>query len=494
MLFRGEGKKKEDKVLSLKELAVKYVEKGEYDKALSAYESLLLSELDKGGIHNTMGDIYEKLGNPEEALSHYEQAIELYAKEDQFRSAIGVCKKVLRYHKDKVEMHKKLADLYTQEGRIGDAILALNEYAERVKDRAQVAEEIKEAIVQLKEKSILMHSAVEVGQKELDKAGPFGYGDIVPKVVDEEEEARRLEEERLMRELEEEIERELEAERDGKPLEKVVSVIEEKEEEEITSGSDGKKDELVIEPLEPEKVDFEEETVTQEKEAEVISDRGVALPVDFEKISPVEAKVKEKPEEEVEKTPVKFVELEELGEEKKIREGTVFAELSSKPYDSEHFHSRFDQELSRAERYGRNLSFVLIQVGLLKTKKVEKKQKKSSQKEPSQKQIALVRKLGDIIRSATRDIDIVAYNADGRIVLILPETPKDGAIFVANRLKERINHLLEEKISTDEKKGFSIGIISFPKDADTKEKLVWKAQRLMEAGNFEDSESILMLP
>ncbi len=509
---------------TLRQQAMRYVERGEYSKAIAAYETLLPEELDKAAVFNIIGDLYEKMGNAEEAFEQYEQAITNYVKEDQYRNAIGVAKKVLRYHKDRVEMYKRLADLYAQEGRVGDAVLALNQYAEQMKDSgsSHIVAEIKSTIAQLKEKSLLVQSAVDLGREEkvvLPPPHPRHAEPPPPQVIDPEEEIRRLEEERLVRELEEEIELELlsdqERVQEAPPLEEPVGAeapaeaavaVQEVRPEEETPAPEKKtgiseEDEEALEKLVEEAIQASRQAPSKpapaerpvqetiKLEAEVEAPRaasGVAVPSEEEGPRPPGPHVEGVAE--AEASGVSFLELEELEGKSSLEEGAVFAELSSKPYDNEHFKSRFDQEVSRSDRYGRPLAFVLVQIGFLKRNN-KAKGKKASPK------VALVRKVGDCIRSALRDTDILAYNADGRIVLILPETAKEGALFVAQRLKARVSELLVEQDYEDEAERLWLGVLGYPKDARSKEDLVRRAQRMMGLGEEKGyAGKIVMLP
>jgi len=496
---------------TLRQQAMRYVERGEYSKAIAAYETLLPEELDKAAVFNIIGDLYEKMGNADEAFEQYERAITDYVKEDQYRNAIGVAKKVLRYHKDRVEMYKRLADLYAQEGRVGDAILALNQYAEQMKESesSHIVAEIKSTIAQLKEKSLLVQSAVDLGREEkvvLPPPRPRHAEPPPPPVIDPEEEARRLEEERLVRELEEEIERELlsdqERVQEAPPLKgpvgKEASVaVQEARPEEETPAPDKKpglseEEEEALEKLVEEAIQASRQAPSKPAPAErpvqetIKLEAEVAVPAEEEGPRPPGPHVEGVAE--AEASGVSFLELEELDGKSGLEEDAVFAELSSKPYDNEHFKSRFDQEVSRSDRYGRPLAFVLVQIGFLKRNN-KAKGKKASPK------VALVRKVGDCIRSALRDTDILAYNADGRIVLILPETAKEGALFVAQRLKTRVSELLVEQDYEDEAERLWLGVLGYPKDARSKEDLVRRAQRMMGLGDEKGyAGKIVMLP
>lgn len=514
-IFKPEskGKGKSAAPPTLRQQAIRYVERGEYVKAIAAYETLLSEELDKAAIYNIIGDLYEKTGNSPEAFEEYDLAIAEYVKEDQYRNAIGVAKKVLRYHKDRVEMYKRLADLYAQEGRVGDAILALNQYAEQMKgtESAHIVAEIKGTIAQLKEKSLLVQSAVDLGREEEAAVFPPPLHEEAPTpqvAVDSEEEARRLEEERLVQELEEEIERELVVEKEKSADVQASRGPAEEEAPSVAAVAAPPPAEEKPRPKRKPAKSEEEEALEDLVEQAMQASHGMAAPPAEERgvqeAIPLEAEAEvevARPAKEEAPTPrvegvaaeeaggVSFLTLEELDVASSLTEGAVFAELSSKPYDSEHFKSRFEQEVSRSDRYGRTLSFILVQMGFLKRNHKSRGGKKSSPK------VALVRKVGDCIRSTLRDTDILAYNSDGRIVLMLPETAKEGALFVAQRLKERITDLLSEQDYEDEAERLWLGVMAYPKDARSKEELMRRAQRMMELGEEKEyAGNIVLLP
>lgn len=491
---------------SLRQQAIRYVERGEYTKAIAAYETLLAGEMDKAAVYNIIGDLYEKLGNAELAFEQYDCAITEYVKEDQYRNAIGVAKKVLRYHKDRVEMYKRLADLYAQEGRVGDAILALNQYAEEMRgsESAHIVTEIKNTISQLKEKSLLVQSAMDLGQEEAGIFLPPRHETVTPTPQpqkDPEEEARRLEEERLVRELELEIEQELfseqqqpsEAPAEEKPPVNEVPV----EVREAPSGEE--KPASVTESLEQEEDAKALEKLIEDAMQAVHKERAVPEtskpeagepPSTSPEVTQPEDKEASQPEPEEDAQEVTFLELDQLDNASGITGESVFAELSSKPYDSEHFKSRFEQEISRSDRYGRSLAFILVQIEFLRRNHKDK----ARAGKKAQPKGTLVRKVADTFRALLRDTDILAYNADGRVVLILPETEKEGALFVAQRLKGWVVEFLSEQGIENENGQFWLGVVGYPKDAKNKEELVRRTQRLMALGEKKEySGKVLML-
>lgn len=86
---------------------------GEYEKAIR-----LLSRVGMPAphLHNHAGDLYMKVELESEAVQHYERAIDLYVEEGQTKSAIGLCRKVLRRAPDQLRMVLRMGQIRAAEG------------------------------------------------------------------------------------------------------------------------------------------------------------------------------------------------------------------------------------------------------------------------------------------------------------------------------------------------------------------------------------------
>ncbi|NQT75364.1 MAG: sensor domain-containing diguanylate cyclase [Candidatus Omnitrophica bacterium] len=87
---------------------------------------------------------------------------------------------------------------------------------------------------------------------------------------------------------------------------------------------------------------------------------------------------------------------------------------------------------------------------------------------------AILRNISDIFRDVSRKIDIIARYGGEEFAIILPNTKKEEALFLAERLRKSV----EEK---DVMKGLtiSIGVASFPEDGEKKEDLVSQADKAL---------------
>ena len=111
-----------------------------------------------------------------------------------------------------------------------------------------------------------------------------------------------------------------------------------------------------------------------------------------------------------------------------------------------------EKELRRARRYRRPLSMVTIETPDVLD--LEDPELKQSVREHLTRQYA-VSCIADILQNETKTTDIVSY-ADGRFILMLPETHREEAARLVDRLKRRV----QGHLAADLKAGMS----SFPSE------------------------------
>jgi diguanylate cyclase (GGDEF)-like protein len=124
-----------------------------------------------------------------------------------------------------------------------------------------------------------------------------------------------------------------------------------------------------------------------------------------------------------------------------------------------------ESELDRSRRTQRPFSIVLLDMDGLKTINDRYGHLVGSR--------ALVR-LGKILRNHSRAIDTPARYGGDEFALVLPEAPRDIALRVASRVRERLSAENEQPILS-----VSAGIASYPEDGDTAEKLLGAADRVL---------------
>ena len=137
-------------------------------------------------------------------------------------------------------------------------------------------------------------------------------------------------------------------------------------------------------------------------------------------------------------------------------------------YNSRYLHEVLRKETKRAVRSRRPLSLLFVDLDGFKRINDAHGHMLGSR--------ALV-EAAALIRSSARETDIVARYGGDEFSLVLPETSAEGALAVANRLRERIaRHVFLADRGPGSRLTASIGVATLPEAADT-------AQGLLEAAD-----------
>ncbi len=126
-------------------------------------------------------------------------------------------------------------------------------------------------------------------------------------------------------------------------------------------------------------------------------------------------------------------------------------------------------EMTRARRYEHPLTFLLVGVEGWTTLSAERGRRGSFE---------VLSTLAMRIRRLLRDVDAIGVHGDGRLAVILPETPLDGALVVAGRIEQAAR----EDVGLKTRVGVSI----FPDDAVTVESLIREAEAALDLARLED--------
>lgn len=137
-------------------------------------------------------------------------------------------------------------------------------------------------------------------------------------------------------------------------------------------------------------------------------------------------------------------------------------------YNYRYFRRILEHELKRSKRYERSLSLLMMDIDSFKS---------YNDTHGHQQGDYLLRRLAEIIQQAVRDVDFVIRYGGEEFVVVLPETPLQDALVTAERIRQNIAEYPFEKRETQPNGiiSVSIGVASFPRDADTDTELIQHA-------------------
>jgi diguanylate cyclase (GGDEF)-like protein len=88
-----------------------------------------------------------------------------------------------------------------------------------------------------------------------------------------------------------------------------------------------------------------------------------------------------------------------------------------------------------------------------------------------------------VFKSCVRDIDILVRYGGDEFIIILAETDSQGAMVVAERIREKIyEHIFKPRENIELKLTCCVGVATYPDDANNKEELIQLADKAMYRG------------
>lgn len=139
-------------------------------------------------------------------------------------------------------------------------------------------------------------------------------------------------------------------------------------------------------------------------------------------------------------------------------------------YVRRHFSERLEEELRRSKRYGFMFAFLMLDIDDFK---------RCNDTYGHLVGDVVLKDIARIIKDNVREIDIAGRYGGEEMALVLPETTRDSARVVADRLRRRIAEYVFKAYDEKLKISVSCGISIFPDDADDAKALVDKADEAL---------------
>jgi diguanylate cyclase (GGDEF)-like protein len=147
----------------------------------------------------------------------------------------------------------------------------------------------------------------------------------------------------------------------------------------------------------------------------------------------------------------------------------AFTDAQTSLFNHRHFQTLLDEEIRRAQRYGRPLSIIFLDLDSFKAFN-------DTYGHPAGD--TLLREVSGVLRANLRAVDMAARYGGEEFVVILPETAGEQAAVLAERLREAVEQM---EVCVEEGRvphvTVSVGVASFPANAQTKSELIEAADK-----------------
>ncbi len=139
-------------------------------------------------------------------------------------------------------------------------------------------------------------------------------------------------------------------------------------------------------------------------------------------------------------------------------------------YNHRYFDDRLRLEMQRAERYKRPTTLLMLDLDRFKLVNDRYGHPVGDQ---------VLKEVAEIIRRRIREVDIAARYGGEEFVVILPETARENAAVVAERIRKSVEDARFAADGQEAKITISIGVADFPTDAHDHDKLVEAADKAL---------------
>jgi diguanylate cyclase (GGDEF)-like protein len=157
-------------------------------------------------------------------------------------------------------------------------------------------------------------------------------------------------------------------------------------------------------------------------------------------------------------------------------------------YQEEYFKFRLEEEVIRNQRYKRDMSLLLIEVDYSYFIKDNDLRLGFA--------YTILRQLGKFVRESIRRIDIAGRLSGDCFGIILPETPKVGAMILAERIRKTVeDYVFKGSTEIPEiKVAINVGVAVFPDHGKNSDEILAMAMRALVMARDAGSNLVRLYP
>jgi diguanylate cyclase (GGDEF)-like protein len=154
---------------------------------------------------------------------------------------------------------------------------------------------------------------------------------------------------------------------------------------------------------------------------------------------------------------------------KKVQELAITDSLTQ-ALSRRYFIERFDEEIERSKKFNLNFSLLIVDIDRFK---------EYNDRYGHLVGDVILREVSATIKAGIREIDLIGRYGGDEFLLLLTETDKNGARFVAERIRESIEARQFQAYDESLKGTISVGISCFPEDSHYWQGLIEKADKAL---------------
>lgn len=117
--------------------------KGKTKQVISGLQEAIKLNPKDGNLYNRLGDFYIRSNRTKEAIFVYRKGVEAYKNDTFSRNAIALCKKILRYDPDNIDIYSTIAELLVELDEKSNALPYLFDYIEKRRAQENIDEVLK---------------------------------------------------------------------------------------------------------------------------------------------------------------------------------------------------------------------------------------------------------------------------------------------------------------------------------------------------------------